>query len=248
VPSSLVAALLGCGIAAGDPGAPAPPRGHADAASAMAVARAARASGDLRSARDWLAFAVESDPAWELPRVDLADLLLASDRGAGASNASVRLLEGAASTPSQNPRLYRLLGEARARLGQLSDAAAIWARGLALVDDPSLRLARAALLRELPGRLDEAIAEAERVRAARPRDPAPRSLLAEAYEAAGRRAEAEAELRWLAETSPSSAAAFRRLARFYARTNEEARAAEAERAARAAERPARPLRTLKPGA
>jgi len=214
----------------------------------MAVARAARAAGDRAAARAWLAFAVDTDPEWELPRVELADLLLASDRGPDAAAAAARLLERGTRTPSRNPRLYKLLGEARARLGQPGGAVAVWARSLELSEDLDLRLARSALLRELPGRLDEAITEMEKVQAARPEDPAPRSLLAEAYEAAGRSAEAEDELRWLASADPSSAAALRRLSRFYERANDRARAADTERAARAVEKPARRMRSLKPGA
>jgi len=221
--------------------------GPPEAASAMDMARAALTSGDRAAARDWLGLAIAADPDWALPRVALADLLLAGDGGASDAENAARLLERAARTLPTSPRLYRLLGEARARLGDAGGAAAAWAQSLALAEDPSLRLARAALLRDQPGRGPEAIAELEKVRAVRPNDAAARSLLAEAYEAADRRAEAEAELRWLVAVSPGSAVPLRRLARFLERGHDPVRAAEAEEAARAVERPRRPLRELRRG-
>jgi len=214
----------------------------------MAMARAARSSGDQAGARDWLTLAVDADPDWVLARVELADVLLAGDGGTSAAAAALRLLEGPARNPEGNPRLYRLLGQARARLRDGSGAVAAWARSLELSDDLDLRLLRAVLLRDQAGRGGESIAELERVRAARPNDRAARSLLAEAYEAVGRRADAEAELVWLASAPPPSAAALRRLSRFYERGNDRSRAAEAERAAQAVEKPSRRMRPLKPGA
>jgi len=221
--------------------------GPAEASSAMAMARAAEAAGDRTAARDWLGLAVAADPDWALPRVALADLLLSEGGGAAEAERAERLLERAERSQSTSPRLYRLLGEARARLGDRGGAAAAWAQSLALSDDPGLRMARAALLRDEPGRREESIAELERVRAARPGEASAHSLLAEAYEAAGRFPEAEAELRWLAAASPGSAAPLRRLARFLERAGEPRRAAEAEEAARAVERPRRSLRALRVG-
>ncbi|HTP53307.1 MAG TPA: hypothetical protein VMK42_21635 [Anaeromyxobacteraceae bacterium] len=218
--------------------------GHAEAASAMAMARAARLSRERARAEDWLSLAVAADPDWILPRVELADLLLADESGPGAATSALRLLSAPSLQAQTNPRLYRLLGQARARLGDVNGAIAAWARSLELSDDLDLRLLRAALLRDQPGGAAEAVIELERVRDARPGDRAARSLLAEAYEAAGRRAEAEAELLWLASAPPPSAAALRRLARFYERGNDRWRAEEAERAAQSVEKPSRRMRPL----
>jgi len=246
--AAAVAALL---LAATGPGAEAHPgrvlsgAGHAEAASAMAMARAARASGDRAAARDWLGLAIDADPEWELPRVELAEVLLAADADPRATATANGLLEEAAGTLRGNPRLFRLLGLARARLGDGGGAAEAWARSLELADDPDLRLLRGTILRDLAGRGGEAIAELERVRNARPLDPAPRSQLADAYEAAGRRADAEAELRWLAAAAPASPVALRRLARFYQRGNDLRRSEEAEQSARALEQPNRRLRPLR---
>ncbi len=219
--------------------------GHAEAASALAMARAARTSGNRAGAREWLVLAIDADPEWALPRVELADVLLAAEGDLLVAARAATLLEEAARTLRENPRLFRLLGLARARLGDSGGAADAWARSLALSEDLDLRLLRGSLLRDVADRREEAIAELERVRQARPGDPAPRSQLADAYEAAGRRADAEAELRWLAAAAPPSPAALRRLARFYERGNDLRAAREAERSARALEQPNRALRPLR---
>jgi predicted Zn-dependent protease len=106
-----------------------------------------------------------------------------------------------------------------------------------------VRLRRALLLPGL-GRGAEQVAELERVRAARPDEAAARARLAELYEQAGRQAETEAELRWLAEQADRPEP-WRRLAAFLTRSGQVALAKSAE--ARAAElEPPPAKRSLRP--
>jgi predicted Zn-dependent protease len=235
--------LLAAALAAAPapPPAPPPPVGHVAAEAAMAEARSARERGDAAAEQVELARAVGADPGWDLPRLDLAELIL---REEGNGRAALELLPGPAQRPD-NPRLPRLRGAALEQLGDDAGAAAAYAEALAVREDGELRLRRALLLART-GASAEAIAELERLRAARPRDPLPRSHLAELYEAAGRRAEAEAELRWLGAASPADPAPLRRLARFLSRGGDAARAAAAEQAARALEKPVRAMRPLMP--
>jgi len=233
-------ALLATFLAAA-PATPVPLPGSAAAQAALSAARAARERGDAAAERLELARAVSADPEWDLPRIDLAELLL---RDAGDGNAALALLDGTG-LHVENPRLLRLRGAALEQTGDGEGAAAAYAAALALRDDDELRLRRAMLLESL-GRAPEAIVEMERLRAVRPADPRPRSQLAELYESAGRRVEAEAELRWLAAAAPAAPAPLYRLARFLARGGDAEGADRADRAARTLERPARAMRPLMP--
>jgi len=222
------------------PAAAAPVRDHLAASAAAAEARAARAAGDPAGERARLQEAVRADPDWDLPRLDLAEILLRED--ADAASALARLDGGAR---GDNPRLHRLRGQALEASGEELQAAQAYERALALRDDAELRLRRGLILaRTGPGA--EAIAELERVREARPAEALARGQLAELYEAAGRRPEAEAELRWLVAASPADPAALLRLAAFLTRAGEPERALAAEQAARALEAPRRALRPLMP--
>jgi len=146
---------------------------------------------------------------------------------------------------ADNPRFPRLRGAALEQMGDDAGAAAAYGEALSIRDDAELRLRRALLLGRAGSR-PEAIAELERLRAARPSDPMARSQLADLYEEAGRRAEAEAELRWLTAAAPADPAPLRRLARFLSRGGDAEQAARAEEAARSRERPLRPMRPLRP--
>lgn len=236
----MLPALLATFLAAA-PASPAPPPGSDAARAALSAARAARERGDAAAERLELARAVSADPGWDLPRIDLAEVLL---RDAGDGNAALALLDGPG-LRGDNPRLQRLRGAAREQAGDGEGAVAAYAAALALRDDDELRLRRAMLLAGL-GRGPEAIVELERLRAVRPADPRPRSQLAELYEAAGRRAEAEVELRWLAAAAPAAPAPLYRLARFLARGGDSEGAERVDRAARALERPTRAMRPLMP--
>lgn len=218
-----------------------PPPGNTAAQVALSAARAARERGDAEAERLELARAVSADPGWDLPRIDLAEVLL---RDAGDGSAALALLD-APTLRADNPRLQRLRGAALEQTGDGAGAVAAYAEALRLRDDDELRLRRAMLL-ESGGQGAEAIAELERLRAVRPADPRPRSHLADLYEAAGRRSEAEAELRWLAAAAPAAPAPLYRLARFLARGGDGEGAARVDREARARERPARAMRPLMP--
>jgi len=207
----------------------------------VARARALRAEGDVAGARARLEMALQAQPCTDEVRIELADLLVADGRDLARADA---LLAGVADRDALRLHLgLARLAEAR---GDDATAAAEYPLVFAAGDDPDARL-RLALALERLGRADEAVAELERVRAARPDDAVARSRLGERYEAAGRLADAEAEYQAVAEAQPERAAAWERLARFYERTGRprEARAAE-ERARTAAGRPERTLRPLLP--
>lgn len=223
---------------------PPPPAGHLVAAALLASAREARQAGDSAAEQDRLRKAVEADPGWDLPRLDLAELLLRVE----GSGAAARALLEVPGLPEGNPRLPRLRGAAAEQLGAVAAAAEAYQRALALRDDPDLRLHRAVLLAR-SGDGAEALAEAERVRAVHPGELLARSLLADLYEQAGRRAEAAEELRWLVAAAPADPAPLLRMAAFLARGGDAAGAAAAEEAARARNgRSARSLRPLLPDA
>jgi tetratricopeptide (TPR) repeat protein len=223
------------------PASPPPPAGHEQALASLAAAREARARGDSALARTELARAVEADSGWDLPRLDLAELLLRESRDAAAALA----LLGDPGLRGENPRLPRLRGAALELQGDWAGAAAAYGEALRLRDEDELRLRRGLVL-ERGGASAEAIAELERYRAVRPADPRARSHLAELYEEAGRRSEAEVELRWLAAAAPTDPGPVRRLARFLERSGDPERAELADRAARDLERPTRVLRPLRP--
>jgi predicted Zn-dependent protease len=219
------------------PAAPAQPRPDV----LVARARVLRAEGDVAGAQARLELALVVAPGDTDARVELADLLVADGRELSRAE---ELLAGVAGPPS--PRLHLVAARLAEARGDDGRAAAEYALALADEDDPDARLRRALALERL-GRLDEATAELERVRAARPGDVVARALLAERYEAAGRLDAAETELRALAEADPERAAGWERLARFYQRIGrqKDARAA-AGRARTAAARPERELRPLLP--
>ncbi|HSN90247.1 MAG TPA: tetratricopeptide repeat protein [Anaeromyxobacteraceae bacterium] len=206
----------------------------------MGEARAARESGDLPLARAILERAVRAAPDWDLPRLDLAELLLLE----GKDLPQVRtLLEGP--VRPENPRGHVLRGQLAELEGDDLAAAAAYAQALLLRADPDVRIRRAFVLERL-GRADDAIAELERLRAERADDAAARARLAGLYERAGRLAQAERELEALAAGS-GRPGPWRDLAEFHARNGDAAKARWAEANARALEgREERALRPLLP--
>jgi predicted Zn-dependent protease len=205
----------------------------------LARARALRAEGDLPGALARLEAAVEADPTSPAVRIELADVLVTQGIDLGGAET---LLAGLAETADGRVSLVRArLCEARA---DDAGAAAAYGTALALSDDPDARLRRALALERL-GRTGEEIVELERLRVERPGDAFVRAHLGDAYEAAGRRQEAEAELRWVAESQPDRAAGWLRLARFYERGGRARDAREAAERARAVAR-TRPERALRP--
>ncbi|HYG69679.1 MAG TPA: tetratricopeptide repeat protein [Anaeromyxobacteraceae bacterium] len=238
-PLALAALLSACSGAPPRPPAPPPPP-RVDPAPLLAEAIAARGAGDAGRARERLEAAIAADPGWDLPRLELAELLL---EGAVDPAPAEALL--AAPAREDNPRLWRVRGAARELAGDAAAAADHYRAALALRDDVELRLHRALLLDGL-GRLDEAAAELERVRVERPDDLAPLARLADVYERTGRLAEAEQLLVGDANAAPPRPEAWLRLARFYGRIGQAAKAADAEKRARDGDAPRRRLRSLAP--
>jgi predicted Zn-dependent protease len=238
----LLAVALSCASPAPPPpAAPAPPRPYPEAL--LRTAREARAAGDPDVARAQLEQAIEEAPAWDLPRLELVEILLV-EGGEGDAERAAALLAGP--VREDNPRAHVLRGQVAELRGDDPGAAAAYAQALLLRADPDVRIRRALVLARL-GREEEGIAELEKVRDERPSDAVARVRLAELYERGGRLAAAEAELVALARAAPGRAAPWERLAAFYDRAGEPARAREAESRARAAEgRRDRELRPLLP--
>lgn len=236
----LLAVLL-AGCAGSPPPPPPPPPPRVDPAPLFAEALAAREGGELERARSRLEAAVAADPRWDLPRLELAELLL--DEGRDRARAEALL---AAPAREENPRLHRLRGVERELAGDDAAAADHYASALALRADPELRFRRALVLDRL-GRADEAVAELERVRAERPGDLAPLARLADLYERLDRLEDAERLLAREANQMPPRVNAWLRLLRFYERTGQDEKARAAELRIRALEAPpARELRPLAP--
>ncbi|HEY7725693.1 MAG TPA: hypothetical protein VH880_10180 [Anaeromyxobacteraceae bacterium] len=244
--ATIVAAALASGTRVA-PAAPAGPLGHEAAARAVEEARAERTAGREDLERVALERAAAADPGWDLPRLDLAELLLRAGPGeSGAGGLQARagaLLAEAGRLREENPRLHRLRGALLEVDGDLAGAAAAYARALELREDAEVAL-RLGLVLQAAGRAAESADALSRALRFRPRDRLARSALADALGAMGRRAEAEALLRELVAEEPASAAPLRRLARFLADGGEVERAAAVEREAQALETAPRRLRPL----
>jgi tetratricopeptide (TPR) repeat protein len=203
-------------------------------------ARALRARGDAAAARARLETALVIAPAYDGARVELADLLLAD--GADLDYAA-EVLAGVRAPHAPSEVLAGRLAELR---GDDAGAADAYARALLEADDPELRLRRGLALDRL-GRPTEAVAELERVRAARPHDTLARASLAKLYDRGGRLRQAEAEYRAIAQAHPDRAQAWEDLARACERAGHPADARRAhERARKARGAPTRELRPLQP--
>jgi len=208
--------------------------------SLLGDARVARESGDLPLARATLERAILAAPDWDLPRLDLAELLLLE----GQDLPQVRSLLGGPLRP-ENPRGHVLRGQLAELEGDDLGAAAAYAQALLLRPDPDVRIRRALVLERLD-RGDDAISELEQLRDERPDDAAARARLATLYERAGRLAHAERELEALAFGS-GRPGPWRALAEFHARNADDAKARWAEANARALDgREERALRPLLP--
>jgi tetratricopeptide (TPR) repeat protein len=205
-------------------------------------ARSAREAGDLVQARTSFEAAAAADPSWDLPRLDLAELLV----GDGVElDGVVALLEQAQAIRADNPRLYQIRGNLLELQREDSGAAESYERALALRDDPDLRCRRARVLARLR-REGEAIAELEQVRKARPQNWSARVDLAELYESAGKLKPAEAELQSASDAVPEQTGPLAALARFYDRHGKKKQAAKVKQRLREIERPERRLRPLGP--
>jgi predicted Zn-dependent protease len=241
--SALALSALACSSSRPPPPPPAPPAPPPPSPELLLKeALSLRAEGELAAARAKLEAALAASPRADPVRNELADLLLADgdelDRAA-------EVLAGA-DAAAAGPRFHLLSGRLAELQADDARAAVAYARALELGADPELRFQRALVLERL-GEGEAALAELEALRALRPGAPGLALALADRYEAAGRLAEAEAELVRAAEAAPGRAAGWDRLARFRARhgREDEARAA-AERARELESKPDRALRPLLP--
>jgi len=213
-----------------------------DPAGELALARVAREEGRTRDAALHLERVIRAEPGAFEARLELAEVLLRQSIDLG--RAGLLLREAQVLRPS-DVRVDRLQGWLAELQGDEATAVEAYRRILAADPDPELRFRRGVLLEHL-GRPEEALAELERVASERPGDRAARGAMAEIQESLGRTAEAESALLQLAESAPAEPGPLHRLAAFYRRHGELAKAVEAEKRARSLEGAPRSLRPLRP--
>ena len=213
-----------------------------DAAREVELAGAARREGRVFDAKQHLETAVAADATLAIPRLDLTELLLQA--GSDIARAA-ELVDQAERLGAAGIRVYRLRGWIAELEGDDAAAARAYASVLAAAPDPDLRLRRGLILRRLAS-WEEASAELGLVIAERPNDRAAHSGLAEVQEAQGHLAAAEGELLKLAALAPDDPVPQRRLAAFYRRHGEAAKARLADARAQRLEGPPRALRPLRP--
>lgn len=169
-------------------------------------------TGDFDSAQTQLEALVFTYPTWELPRLELAQLLLRSGRK--TEEARVHL-EIARRLAPQNPRVHYLHGLALADLGNVSGAVASLRQALLLRESYQDARFRLAGLYAAQGLFAEA-AEAYRLcLEGQPESPGLRLQLATALEKAGRREEAEREYLRIVREHPEGEVFRDRLIEFY---------------------------------
>ncbi len=214
----------------------------ASAARDMALGRQARREGRLADASIAFERVIRADPNAFDARLELVEVLLTQSIDLGRA---AKLLDEAGALRAYDVQVDRLRAWLDELRGDLGAAADDYARVLAVSPDPELRLRRAALLMRF-GRVDEAIAEYEKVAAERPADRGTRATLADIYESRGRLADAERMLLEIERLGPGELAPLRKLAAFYRRTGQSTKAVEVEGRIRALEHPQRVLRPLLP--
>jgi tetratricopeptide (TPR) repeat protein len=213
-----------------------------DPAVELAAARAAQDEGRYREAAIHLERVIRADPGAFEPRMQLAELLL--QQSIDLRRAALLLREAEALRPD-DIRVGRYRGWLDELQGDDAAAVAEYQRVLTIRPDPELRLRRGVMLRRL-GRLDEAVAELERVASERPADRAARASLAEIYEHQGRLREAEAALVSIAQLAPADPVPQKQLVAFYRRHGDARKALDADARARTLEGAPRSLRPLRP--
>jgi Tfp pilus assembly protein PilF len=231
-------------VVAPAPAAPAPAAPAVDVPGELAAAERERSGGHPEAAREHLERVVAADPTVLLPRLDLAELLLAD--GAELDRAErlleeAQLLRGASASAA---RIFRLRGSLHELRGEDAAAAEAYRRSLGEAPDADLRLRRALLLGRL-GKSADATVELVQVLAERPADRAALSALAELHETTGDLSSAELELSALAQRAPADPAPLRRLAAFHRRHGQEQKARELEARAKKLEAAPRVLRPLR---
>jgi tetratricopeptide (TPR) repeat protein len=213
-----------------------------DPTQELSLARTAQDEGRYRDASVHLERVIRADPAAFEPRMQLAELLL--QQSIDLRHAGLLLREAEALRP-EDVRVGRYRGWLAELRGDDAAAVAEYQRVLAMRPDPELRLRRGVMLRRL-GRMEEALAELERVASERPADRAARASMAEIYEFQGRLGEAEAALVSIAQLAPADPLPQKQLVAFYRRHGQARKAIDADARARALEGAPRSLRPLRP--
>jgi tetratricopeptide (TPR) repeat protein len=212
-----------------------------DERAALKAALEREARGDSAGALADCEALVRRAPAWELPRLEAARLLL--ERGDGLARAEWHA-EAARSIAPENPRAQYLAGLVLEEKGELRQAAYALESAVLLredFDEARFRLAGLLLAKE-PERAAQQYAVLVRHD---PQLPGVRLQLAQALEASGALGPAEAALKEAARLPRGQETAARRLIAFYERAG---RKAEAARWRKTLEAPKRSLRELKPSA
>jgi predicted Zn-dependent protease len=190
---------------------------------------AAEGKGDLQAAAGWFDRAQRTVPAWALPKLELAEVLL--DEG-GAPDRALSLLAAAQKLEPRNPRLFHLWGLALTEKGNAAGAEVSERTALSL--RPDFPEAQAALAQALwaQGKRDEALGLWSDLCLRHPEDLSMRAMLVDRYLDSGRGVEAEKALRGLVTAQPKNPIWHRRLARTLEAEGLEAEAAsERQRAA-----------------
>lgn len=171
---------------------------------------AAEAKGDGATAIVLLDRAQQTLPAWALPKLELAEVLL---KEGGAPDRALGLLDAAALLEPQNPRLSHLRGLAWMEKGNAAGAEA--AERTALTLRPEFPEAEGTLAQALwdQHKSDEALAHWHLLVEKQPLDTARRALFVDRLLDSGRSVDAEKELRLLAAEQPRNPVWHRRLAR-----------------------------------
>jgi Flp pilus assembly protein TadD len=221
---------------------PPPPVPAFDPGRELTLARTAQDEGRFRDASVHLERVIRADPNAFEPRMHLAELLL--QQSIDLRRAGLLLREAEALHP-EDVRVGRYRGWLDELRGDDAAAVAEYQRVLATRPDPEIRLRRGVMLKRL-GRMDEALAELERVASERPADRTARAGMAEIYESLGRLVEAEATLVNIAQLAPADPAAQKDLVAFYRRHGQARKANDADARARALEGAPRSLRPLRP--
>jgi len=214
----------------------------APANSALTQALAREEAGDTAAALAEVQSIIDSSPAWELPRLEAARLML--KLGGELDRAEAELDVACALAPT-NPRCHYLRGLLYEERGEPRLAAQAYE--MALFYRPSYEEARFRAAGLWMGQGDWLKAEYHYrlLSKARPEWVQVRLLLAQVLEQQGRQEDAERELLAARQFQPDSPLVVRRLAELYERTGR-AKLAQKLRKTLEAPEPKRHLRTLKP--
>ncbi len=212
----------------------------ADANARLQAALSLERKGNDRAALAALRSLVRTHPAWELPRLEVARLLL--ENGDSLDEAEAHL-EAARALAPENPRGHFLYGLLMQERGRDDDAAKAWELAVHYredYDDARFRLGSHYFAR---GDWEKAERHLRLYARRNPEATGARINLALALEKLSRLEDAELELRKLYEAQPDSPLVVKRLVEFYERIG---RPKLADKVRAAAGESKRKMRQLKP--